>query len=128
MSFFDKNNLIERHRFNPPKFYFDGETARLIDEISVQVADRYDDEIFQKIIGIAKEKGLGEITILNKQEIAAVLSKSIPKKPKEDSFPWAICPSCGGSVYLEKVQDHIQVGETTYCEHCGQSLDWRDGE
>ena len=28
----------------------------------------------------------------------------------------------------EKVQDHIQVGEITYCEHCGQALDWRENE
>lgn len=56
------------------------------------------------------------------------LEKQIPKKPIENRFPWAICPVCGGSVYLKNVQEHIQNEEITYCEHCGQALDWSDTE
>ena len=47
------------------------------------------------------------------------LEKQIPKKPVEDRFPWAICTTCGGSVYLKNVQEHIWNKENTYCEHCG---------
>ena len=56
------------------------------------------------------------------------LEKQIPKKPIEDRYPWAICPTCGGSVYLRNVQEHIHSKENTYCEHCGQALDWSDTE
>lgn len=58
----------------------------------------------------------------------SVLEKRIPKKPIENKFPWAICPVCGGSVYLKNVQEYIQNEEITYCEHCGQALDWSGTE
>jgi uncharacterized protein with PIN domain len=56
------------------------------------------------------------------------LEKQIPKKPIDYRFPWSICPNCNGSVYLKQIQEHIGNEETTYCEHCGQALDWGDCE
>ena len=56
------------------------------------------------------------------------IEKQIPKKPIEDRYPWCICPACGGSVYLKNIQERIMLSETTYCEHCGQALDWGDCE
>lgn len=56
--------------------------------------------------------------------ILETIEKQIPKKPIENRYPWVICPSCGGSVYIDKVQEHIRDNENTYCEHCGQALDW----
>lgn len=56
------------------------------------------------------------------------LEKQIPKKPREDETNWAICPDCGGSVYKKKVWEHIVNEEITFCEHCGQALDWRETE
>ena len=56
------------------------------------------------------------------------LEKRIPKKPIKEEYPWAVCSVCGGSVYLENVLEHIHNQETTYCEHCGQALDWSDTE
>jgi hypothetical protein len=61
-------------------------------------------------------------------ELFSALEKQIPKKALEFEYPWAVCPVCGSSVYLESVQDYIMEQETTYCEHCGQALDWRDEE
>ena len=60
--------------------------------------------------------------------VIVALDKQIPKKPIGDRYPWVICPVCGGSIYIEKVQEHIQNNETTYCDHCGQALDWSDTE
>ena len=62
------------------------------------------------------------------QNAISALEKQIAKKPVVDRYPWAICPVCGGSVYLSNVQEHIYNCETTYCEHCGQALDWSDAE
>lgn len=56
------------------------------------------------------------------------LEKQIPKKPIEDRYPWCICPNCRGSVYLKHIQEHMFNAETSYCEHCGQALDWSDTE
>lgn len=56
------------------------------------------------------------------------IEKQIPKKPIENRYPWCICPNCRGSVYVKHIQEHIQSGEQTYCEHCGQALDWSDDE
>lgn len=56
------------------------------------------------------------------------LEKQIPKKPIDDRYPWCICPTCNGSVYVKHIQEHIHNEETTYCEHCGQALDWSDTE
>lgn len=67
------------------------------------------------------QKELMEITV-------DALKKQMPKKPIENRYPWAICSVCGGSIYLENVQEHIQNKENTYCEHCGQAIDWSDTE
>ena len=50
------------------------------------------------------------------------------KTPRENETNWAICPACGGSVYKKHVMEHIMNEEITFCEHCGQALDWRDTE
>ena len=68
------------------------------------------------------------MVVLTKKEVCDACKKQMPKKPVENRYPWAICPVCGGSVYLDNVQEHIQKQETTYCEHCGQALDWSDTE
>lgn len=54
------------------------------------------------------------------------LEKQIPKSPIEQLYPWAICPMCGGSVNMQNVCEHIENGENTYCEHCGQELAWEE--
>lgn len=61
-------------------------------------------------------------------ESVDALEKQITKKPIEKDYPWAICPVCGGSIYLDNVQEHIMSQETTYCEHCGQALLWESEE
>ena len=75
--------------------------------------------------GDSKRRTLG---LQAMEKCKKALEKQIPKKPIENRYPWAICPTCGGSVYLENVQEHIQSQETTHCEHCGQALDWSDTE
>jgi len=56
------------------------------------------------------------------------LEKQIPKKPIGDRYPWVICPNCGGSIHLGKIQKHIYNEEALHCEYCGQALDWSDTE
>ena len=54
------------------------------------------------------------------------LEKQIPKKPIDYHYPWAICPTCGGSVDCENVKGYILDKEHSHCEHCGQTIDWSD--
>ena len=54
------------------------------------------------------------------------LKKQIPKKPLENEPMWAVCPNCKGSIHKDNIWEHIVEGDTTFCEHCGQALDWSD--
>lgn len=54
------------------------------------------------------------------------LKKRTPKKPLENEPMWAVCPDCGGSISKDNVQEHITDGDITFCEHCGQAIDWRE--
>ena len=60
--------------------------------------------------------------------IDIAIEKQIPKKVIENRYPWCLCPACNGSVYVKHIQEYIGNEETTYCEHCGQALDWSDSE
>ena len=48
----------------------------------------------------------------------SALEKQIPKKVKEYSLGGFCCSSCGAIAYPT----------AAYCQHCGQALDWRDGD
>ena len=54
------------------------------------------------------------------------LEKQIPKKPEHDNGAWSTCPACFGSVPNDT--EEAVNRETSYCEHCGQALDWSDAE
>lgn len=56
----------------------------------------------------------------------SVIEKQIPMKATYSSPLWYICPKCGGSISIENIQEHIYEADTTYCEHCGQALDWSE--
>ena len=68
----------------------------------------------------------------------SALEKQIPKKPKIKYFlnihglaPYVKikrCPSCGGCVSRYKETWVYPKIENKYCSHCGQALDWGDGE
>lgn len=78
---------------------------------------------------MTKHRGLhNEIEIsINRKAIEAV-EKQIPKKPLENEPTWAVCPNCKGSIHKDNIWEHIVEGDTTFCEHCGQALDWSDEE
>ena len=85
-----------------------------------------DDLVFGEIKRKAVENGIETEYVLNEKAIMNAIKKQVPEKTIADRFPWGICPNCRGSIYLEKIQEHIQNKETTYCEHCGQAIDWSD--
>ena len=95
-----------------------------IHEMCIKRAKEIDSVILGEIKEIAIENGIKTEYVLNEKGIINALKKQIPKKVIDDRYPWCICPNCNGSVYVKQIQEHIQNKETTYCEHCGQALDW----
>ena len=98
--------------------------ASVIEKIIVERNKKVDSAIFGKIRQIAVENGIETKIVLNEKAVLDALKKQIPQKLIEEGYPWAICRNCGGSIYLEHIMEHIQNEEVSYCEHCGQALDW----
>lgn len=49
-----------------------------------------------------------------------------PKRPLHilNDEDFVVCGTCGGSIERRPVMEHIMNGEVSYCEHCGQAIDW----
>lgn len=61
----------------------------------------------------------------NAREMAiSALDKQIPKVAEHEDGVWSICPCCGGSVCNDT--EHAVNREVSYCEHCGQAIDWKN--
>lgn len=83
MSFYNEKDLMEDILLSPPKLEIEDDTAKLITKCWFEVAERFDDEIYEQIIKIAKEKGLTSVFVLNKHRIAEVLRKGLEAERKE---------------------------------------------
>lgn len=68
----------------------------------------------------------GTVEELNKilSYIEKRIKKQIPKKPDNSDLPIIHCPDCGGEMY----SDSYVVHTISYCEHCGQAIDWSDSD
>lgn len=102
--------------------------ATAVDNLYLRCEKEKDTAVLGEIQRIATENGIDTYLTLNEKAIINAFKKQIPKKPVDVHYPWALCPSCGGSICLKHIQEHIQNEENTYCEHCGQALDWSDTE
>lgn len=79
----------------------------------------------------AFQQKISENILKEMQDIKLFLERQIPKKPiKEDpgDFDFVVCPNCGGSISTDNILEHIMNREKTYCEHCGQAIDWSDDD
>lgn len=59
-----------------------------------------------------------------REKAISALDKRIPKVAEHEDGVWSICPCCGGSVCNDT--EHAVNGEVSYCEHCGQAIDWEN--
>lgn len=69
------------------------------------------------------------LTMSTAEEIELAISaieKQIPKVAEHEDGVWSICPCCGGSVCNDT--EHAVNKEVSYCEHCGQAIDWEHSE
>lgn len=115
---------------------YNGVTGSLTSEIVFKMEERYEDAVVEQIAMEAKLAGVASCTVLNKAAILAALNKQTPKKPIfvdtrfrnhgrhiGDGVSLAKCykcPNCWSHIF------HVWDSER-YCVHCGQALDWGDG-
>lgn len=87
----------------------------------VFAVEKIEEMLVDRISEIAKEHGITDLYILDKQNIVTALQKQIPKKPLPDDRHFGVgrCPSCYAT-FLDNT--------TNYCGHCGQKLDWGQEE
>lgn len=60
------------------------------------------------------------------REVKSALEKQIPQAAEHGDGAWSICPNCGGSICNDT--EHATNKEVSYCEHCGQAIDWENSE
>ena len=113
-----------KHINFPYNLNLEDDITSVTKKFAVMMQEKIDDAITSEIVRAAKEKGITDVYILDKQNIISALLKQIPKKAVNDGTQFAICPECGASV--NKDIEQVYNCETSYCVCCGQALDWSD--
>ena len=80
----------------------------------------------QFLIALNTNADLGMCEAADMVNAIKALEKQIPKKAEHEDGVWSICPCCGGSVCNDT--EHAVNREVSYCEHCGQAIDWENSE
>ena len=121
----EKPEFMEHIQLSAPKIADMGE-FKIGMEINtlIQTVENFDDALCEEIIKMAKEKGINDLWLLNKNAIVSALESQIPKKAinRVDLYPpnQHECPVCKcGLRVSNKWKDN-------YCCNCGQALDWSD--
>lgn len=111
---FDKpSDWGTRYRFpENMKLETDGFGARLIENISVQMTDRYEAVVVDTIAREARAAGASDVTVLNKRAILDVFSKRTPRGATR-YLGSRCCPGC-----FEEL-----TGRGLFCSTCGQAID-----
>jgi hypothetical protein len=115
---------IGEMKFNNEKKYPDSLDFNITEKLIIERNKSVDSAVMVEIQKIAVEGGIETKFILNERNILNALKKQIPQKAYDVEYPWAICPNCGGSIWLENVQEYLHNQENSHCEHCGQAIDW----
>lgn len=101
----------------------------IIDRIIIKRNNTIEGLILKEIKAIADENGIDTTIILNEKAIVEALKKQIPKKP---TYKHQIGVSVEGKIYKGKCCEcgHEQKQKwwitQTFCDNCGQALDWSD--
>ena len=78
------------------------------------------------VLNLAENAYLNMCTTEEMELVISALEKQIPKVAEHEDGVWSICPCCGGSVCNDT--EHAVNREVSYCEHCGQAIDWENSE
>ena len=105
------------------RFEYDGYVGKVTNEIVVQMAEKYDAYLADKIAMAAMAEGISDITVLNKEAIMGAMRKQVPQLPimNQDEI---LCPACKWD--MMGVWDYPDVRDPKYCPECGQRLKWKE--
>lgn len=101
---------------------YDSFSGSIINEVVVNMAEKYDNFIVSQIAMEARREGISDLTVLNKPAILAALEKAVPKQV-QISVDQCLCPNC--STDLMGLWDNPEAEDPEYCPVCGQHLQWR---
>lgn len=115
------------HISMPCNLDFENGIASAIQKVVVQMQEKIDEAIIREIVKAAKEQGITDLYILDKQNIMAAMRKQMPMKVLETTLHGNVeayhCKNCfnrvatfiNGNLVSGKIQKH--------CDECGQRLD-----
>lgn len=91
------------------------------------IDDEFDEKFIQTIIDIAKEKGVTDLYLINKERVVEMLKKETPAKvdwiaSSDKVRRGGYCPTCGGTVQFNNTVLRKMYGAC--CTWCGQALEW----
>ena len=116
-----KPDFIKKYNLNTPQIIHqiddsgtDKYIASIVEKIHATSVERHDKVLIDSIVAIAREAGVTDLYILNKEAIVEALRKQIPVKCTDE-----ICPECNRGV---------AIFSADYCPHCGQKLKWWKNE
>ena len=111
----------------PCSLDFDNGVTSAVQKVVVQMQEKIDEAIIREIVKAAKEQGITDLYILDKQNIMAAMRKQMPMKVLETTLHGNVeayhCKNCfnrvatfiNGNLVSGKIQKH--------CDECGQKLD-----
>ena len=82
-----------------------GSLTAIVEKVCAVSVEKHENIVIDEIIKVAKENGITDLYLLNKDAIVEALSKQIPK-PLNDG-----CPKC-----------HYNIREEDHCPGCGQRI------
>ena len=128
----EKPKFMEKIQLSAPKITDIGEFEIGMEiNTRIQPVETLDDAITKEIIKIAKEEGINDVLLLNKNTIASALAKQVPKKVTHEAtlYKCCTCPTCKNVVdeHTDFLDKRVRV-TVQYCKFCGQALDWSDKE
>jgi hypothetical protein len=112
------------HRYQFPdnmRVEYDGFSGSLINEITVRMAEKYDNFIADQIAMEARTEGISDLTVLNKPAIISALENAIPQHVVLEADK-CLCPAC--KYDMMGLWDFPDVQDPNYCPICGQRLRW----
>ena len=105
------------------KVEYDGFSGSIVNEIVVNMAEKYDSFIADQIAMEARAEGISDLTILNKQAIMNALKKAVPQQVTLTPDR-CLCPGCHYD--MMGLWDYPDVQDPAYCPICGQKLKWKE--
>lgn len=83
-------------------------------------AEKFDNDVMENILTIAKEKGYTDVIMYNKHEIARALANYKPESVVEGQSVAPYCPRCMSGEWMTNEDG----SHNAFCGQCGQALNW----